>query len=199
MREKINNNPTVQVALVAVLAVAAIFLFLTRMGGSEEETPPPAAAGAAAAPAPATATAPAAPAAVTTTTSPVAGAPNVPIPRLPAKVDKALDSGGTVVLLVVRGGGLGDRLVAATVHGLQALSNVSVFVTQAEHIARYSAITMGVDVDRVPALVVVKPRDVTGSGPARATVIYGFQSPDAIVQEVRDATYEGPPGTYEPN
>ena len=47
------------------------------------------------------------------------------------------------------------------------------------------AITLGVDVNRVPALVVVRPRKLSGGDPAGHASSYGFQSPAAIVQAVR--------------
>ena len=42
MREKINDNPVAQVALLGVLVLVVGFLLLTRMGGSEETPAAPA-------------------------------------------------------------------------------------------------------------------------------------------------------------
>ena len=46
-------------------------------------------------------------------------------------------------------------------------------------------------------------RDAARSGSAtampQATVDYGFQTPESVVQAVRDASYEGPEATYHPN
>ena len=129
---------------------------------------------------------------------PTSAAASVPVPPLPAPLRRAYDSGETVVLLVVRGGGIDDSLVAPVVRRLKAAAGVAVFITRAKRIARYAAITLGVNVDRVPALVVVRPRSLSGGHP-QATVTYGFQSPAAIVQAVIDASYNGPAATYHPN
>ena len=67
---------------------------------------------------------------------------------------------------------------------------VSVFVTRANHAARYSRITQGVGVSQAPALVVVRPKRVSGSVP-EAQVDYGFRDAQGVVQAVHDAVYSG--------
>ena len=47
-----------------------------------------------------------------------------------------------------------------------------------------------VGLNRVPALVVVRPKDVAGA-PPQAQVSYGFRSSQSVVQAVRDALYKG--------
>jgi hypothetical protein len=64
-----------------------------------------------------------------------------------------------------------------------------VFVSRAKDIARYSRITQGVGVDRVPALVVVRPR--RESSVPEAQVSYGFRDSQGVVQAVHDALYSG--------
>ena len=49
----------------------------------------------------------------------------------------------------------------------------------------------GVDVSRVPALVVVRPRERSRSGIPVASVSYGFRGPASAEQAVRDALYDG--------
>jgi hypothetical protein len=95
-----------------------------------------------------------------------------------------------VVLLVVRQGGIDDRLVRSSVRSLSADTGVSVFVTRANKVARYSRITQGVGVSQAPALVVVRPRRVSGSVP-EAQVDYGFRDAQGVVQAVHDAVYSG--------
>lgn len=200
MRDKLNNNPVAQIAVIAILLVGGAVLFLSGMGGGGDAatTAPPAT--------PATATDPAAvdPAAAAAAASgapvPVTSAApvDVPVPPPPAPVQRAYKSGKTVVLLVVRGGGIDDKLVATTVRKLSGIGSVAVFVAPAKRIARYAAITLGVNVDRVPALVVVRPRRLSGGIP-QASVTYGFQSAASIVQAVTDASYVGPVATYHPN
>jgi hypothetical protein len=73
-----------------------------------------------------------------------------------------------------------------------------VFVVRAKQIARYAAITLGVDVQEVPALVVMRPRHLSGGSP-QASISYGYQTPQSIVQAVIDASYKGPEATYHPN
>jgi hypothetical protein len=102
------------------------------------------------------------------------------------------------VLLIVKDSGVEDRIVKLWVKALRSHPEVlednhglAVFVTGAKHISHYSRITLGVDVNRVPALVVVRPKSLSGDIP-QATVRYGFRGPDSVLQAVRDAVYKGP-------
>ena len=52
-------------------------------------------------------------------------------------------------------------------------------------------------VNRVPALVVVRPKHVHQTIPT-ASVSYGFQSGQSVVQAVIDAGYKGPTLDYHP-
>ena len=199
MRDAINNNPMVQLAVVAVLVlVAGVMLApqllghkksdsntstssaqLTTPSGSVDLTTPAAAstgaaAGSTAAPAP-------------QTVSPEALVPGRGLPR---PVITAWKHGDTVVLLLVRRGGIDDRLVQSSVRSLSADSRLAVFVARANKIARYSRITQGVGVSQVPALVIVRPKRVSGAVP-EAQVSYGFRDSQAVVQSVHDALYSG--------
>jgi len=202
MRDAINNNPMVQLAVVAVLVlVAGVMLApqllghkksdsntstssaqLTTPSGSVDltvkSTPAApsmgAAAGSTAAPAP-------------QTVSPEALVPGRGLPR---PVITAWKRGDTVVLLLVRRGGIDDRLVQSSVRSLSADSRLAVFVARANKIARYSRITQGVGVSQVPALVIVRPKRVSGAVP-EAQVSYGFRDSQAVVQSVHDALYSG--------
>ena len=127
------------------------------------------------------------PASATATVSPEA---LVPGPGLPKPVVTAWKGGDTVVLLVVRQGGIDDRLVHNSVRSLSSDPGVSVFVTRADHVARYSRITQGVGVSQAPALVVVRPKRVSGSVP-EAQVDYGFRDAQGVVQAVHDAVHSG--------
>lgn len=191
MRDKLNSNPIAQVALIGVLLAAVAIFFMKSMGGGEEGKE-----------APATEVSPAleeggaleaGAAAVSASVPPVPMATSAP----PADVVDAYESGSTVVLLIVQDGGIDDRLVRATSDLLGSLPDVSTFVVPAARIARYAAITEGVGVERVPALVVVRPKRVEGAVPT-ASVSYGFQSGESVVQAVIDAGYEGPTVDYHP-
>ena len=114
----------------------------------------------------------------------------VPGPGLPRPLIDAWREGKAVVLLVVRSHGIDDRLVSRSVRGLSGDSNLSVFVVHANKIARYSRITQGVGVSQVPALLVIRPKRVTGSVP-EAQVTYGFRDSQTVVQYVHDALYSG--------
>ncbi len=103
---------------------------------------------------------------------------------------KAWKHGDAVVLLVVRQGGIDDRLVRNSARSLSADSGVSLFVTKANQVARYSRITQGVGVSQAPALVVVRPKRVSGAVP-EAQVFYGFRDSQGVVQAVHDAVYSG--------
>ncbi len=210
MRDAINSNPIVQICLVAVLLVVAGVMLapqllhkkdsgassgasttttsaqLTTPTGSVNVTAevsgtPNASGSSGPTGAPATAIAPS-----TGTIDPSA---LVPGPGLPRPVVRAWHGGDTIVLLIARGGGVDDRLVRQSV---DALSNpgTAVFVTRANGIARYSRITQGVGVSQVPALVIVRPRRLSGSVP-QAQVSYGFRNSQAVVQAVHDALYSG--------
>ncbi len=198
MREKLNSNPMVQMAVIAVLLVGAgIFIFSSMGGGSEPETGAPSPSASVApspglsevAPPPEAGTV----AALAMVNQATAGASR-PLPR---PVVSAWEADRTVVLLIVHDGGIDDALVKLASLRLVALSRVSTFVVPASQIARYAAITEGVGVDRVPALVVLRPKRIHQQVPT-ASVSYGFQSGESIVQAVIDAGYRGPTLEYHP-
>src|SRR5690349_1624216 len=157
MREQLNNNPMAQLGLVGVLLVVGAFLFITMSGGGESESSE-SEAGAAAPATEATLGAPA----EGVEAGAVAGSPVEAIPpptvKPPAAVTDAWKSGATVALLFVRDGGIDDHLVQKTTDTLEGLPGVVAFVVPAHQIARYSAITGGIGVERVPALVVLTPK-----------------------------------------
>jgi hypothetical protein len=192
MREKLNENPMAQAALVGVLLVLAAVFLLGKMGGGEEEEGESGAATAAVAavetelevgtdpaPLPAPGSGP--------------GAPPAP----PRAVVDAFDAGQTVAILFVSDGGIDDRLVAHAVSRLEAMGDVATFVVPSHQLARYVSIAQGVDLNRVPALVVLRPKRLDDGFDA-ASVHYGFQSPESIVQAVVDARYHGGTLAYHP-
>jgi len=209
MRKAINENRTVQLGLLGGLLLVVGLLLVMRMGKKEEAPPPstsPVAGSsvtagttssstlgdstATSSTAGTTAAAPAATGA-TVTASPTTVSPDalVPGPGLPRPVISAWNHGDAVVLLVVRPKGADDRLVRSSVESLSE-PGVAVFVAPANRIARYSRITQGVGVNRVPALVVVRPKRLSGGTP-QATVSYGFRDSQSVVQAVHDALYSG--------
>ncbi len=190
MREKLNSNPIAQAALLGVLLLAAGFFVLSSMGGGSKEEEGAASSSAESIVATVAASEGSA-------TAPPPGALADAAPPPPAKVTAAFASNRTVVLLFVRNGGIDDRLVAGAAHSLGALPDVSTFVVPANRIARYAAIAQGVDVNRVPALVVLRPKRLDHGIPT-ASVIYGFQSPQSVVQAVIDAGYKGRTLDYHP-
>lgn len=195
MREKLNENPAAQVAVVALLLVAAaVFLLGKGGGGAEEEgeeggAPTPAAASA-------IATAEAGPSSQLPPLPAPGSGPGAP-PPLPRPVVAAFDSGQTVALLFVRAGGIDDRLTKAAATRLDGMSGVASFVVPVDTIARYASIAQGVNLNRVPALVVIRPRGLSNGVPT-ASVRYGFQSPESVVQAIVDAGYKGPTLSYHP-
>ena len=102
----------------------------------------------------------------------------------------AWKSGKAVVLLIVRNHGIDDRLVTRSVRALSSDPGLAVFVARAHQVARYSRITQGVGVSQVPALIIVRPKRVSGSVP-EAQVTYGFRDSQTVVQYVHDALYSG--------
>jgi pyruvate/2-oxoglutarate dehydrogenase complex dihydrolipoamide acyltransferase (E2) component len=192
MREKLNENPLVQVALLGVLLVLGVLLLTTMGGGgeSEAESEPETEASIATTSAPAIT-----PAGETPSTGAAAAPPEFPPP--PRAVTAAFQSGETVVLLVVREGGIDDRIVRADTAALAAIPKVALFVVPVRRIARYAAITEGVGVNRVPALVVLRPKALSHGVPT-ASVSYGYQGAQSVLQAVVDARYKGRTLSYHP-
>jgi hypothetical protein len=195
MREQLNSNPLVQLAVVGVLLVGVALFFMSSGGGGKEEEPvgtteatvgvsDTGAEGATVGES------------LTSALSAVDGAAAV-APSLPGPVLAAWQANQTLVLLFVRDGGIDDRLVASSTAGLAAFRDAAVFVVPAAKISRYAAIAEGVGVDRVPALVVVRPKSLKQTVPT-ASVSYGFQSQQSVAQAVIDAGYEGKTLDYHP-
>jgi hypothetical protein len=203
VRQAINNNPLVQIGVLGGLAlIVAVFFMMNMKKGSDSTS-----TASSAAPAPATSSPPAtgstaatgsagsvppiggSASTAPTTTGTVSPDALIPGPGLPKPVITAWKRGDAVVLLVVRQGGIDDRLVRNSVSSLSD-PGVSVFVTRANRVARYSRITQGVGVSQAPALVVVRPKRVSGSVP-EAQVSYGFRDSQGVVQAVHDAVYDG--------
>ena len=132
-----------------------------------------------------------------TVAAPEPGALAAAVAPPPRPVTAAFNAGDTVVLLFVKNGGIDDRLVTRSVERLNRLSQVATFVVPVREIARYTTITQGVEVDRVPALLVLRPKDLSDGVPS-ASVQYGFQSPASVEQAVIDAGYRGPTVDYHP-
>jgi hypothetical protein len=207
MREKLNENPKAQIGLVVILVLVVAFMLLKPGGGEgEAEAPTEAtvsvagteATGTATAATPGEAVEGAVEGALEAATTEVSALPStIPPPPMPAPVAAAYDADKTVVLLVVHDGGIDDQLVAGSVRGLESYPDVALFVVPAKKIARYAAITLGAEVQQVPALVVMRPRKLSDGTP-QASVDYGFQTSQSIVQAIVDARYDGPEATYAP-
>lgn len=202
MREQLNSNPLMQLALVGVLILGAGFFLLSSSGGGEEGE---SATTGAVATETTTSVAPTVSGEVeagtegTSLSSALAGAgvAAATAPPLPQPVLDAWKANETLVLLFVRDGGIDDRLVKAATNELAGFRQAAVFVIPAAQISRYTAIAEGVGVDRVPALVVVTPKRLKKTVPT-ASVSYGFQSSQSVAQAVIDAGYKGPTLTYHP-
>jgi hypothetical protein len=191
MREKLNGNPLAQVALIGALLVGAILVLTMMRGGSETEP------GEAEAPVTAT-SAPAVPPAGEATASATAVAPPPVATSPPPKaVTAAYNSGETVVLLIVREGGIDDQMVKEDAAALSSVPDVALFVIPSQEIARYAAIAEGAGVNRVPALVVVRPKSLSKGNPT-ASVSYGYQDSESVLQQVVDARYKGRTLSYHP-
>ncbi|HWM63035.1 MAG TPA: hypothetical protein VNP96_03500 [Solirubrobacterales bacterium] len=208
MREQLNSNPLVQLAVVAVLLVGvAVFLMSSGGGGEEEESGTTEAtvsaagtgvSGTATGATPGEAVEGAIDAAAAEAGSATATVPSgLDAPPPPSAVSNAYEADKTVILLFVRNGGIDDQLVTVATAGVAGLRDIALFVVPAGKISRYVAITEGVGVERVPALVVVTPKHLKKSVPT-ASVSYGFQSPQSVAQAVIDAGYKGPTVDYHP-
>jgi hypothetical protein len=196
MREALNSNPLAQAGIVAVLLVAVAIFVVSSGGGSEEGGETVAPSTTSVSPTTAAPSTEAAPADLSGALAAVSQATST-APPLPDSVMTAWKSNQTPVLLFVHDGGIDDQLVQTATAGLSGFRNAAVFIVPAHQISRYAAITEGVGVDRVPALVVVTPKHLDQSVPT-ASVSYGFQSPQTVAQAVIDAGYKGPTIAYHP-
>lgn len=205
MRQALNENPMVQLAVLGIGAVVIAFILFTSVLKKDEPAaaPPATADPAAVAADPAAATADPA-AATDPAATPPAEAGGVAPPAeavpsssgelkaskgLPKDVLAAYSAGKAVVLLVIDPKVDGSsHLVAATKR--QAGADAEVFVVDVNDIADYSRITEGVSVSRTPALIVVTPRRLSDGAPT-ASVTYGFLGPQNVKQAIDDAFYKG--------
>jgi hypothetical protein len=195
MRDKLNDNPLMQVAVIGVLLVLAGVFVMSSMGGKgggEEAESSASATGAGV-----ESTATEAPVGLSAALAMVSQASAAHARPLPSPVVSAWKADKTVVLLFVHDGGIDDRLVKDATGRLHTLQGVATFVVPAGQISRYAAVTEGVGVNRVPALVVIRPKRVHQTVPS-ASVTYGFQSGASVVQAVVDAGYQGPTLAYHP-
>src|SRR3954471_8367454 len=106
MREKLNDNPMAQVAIIGMLLFAAVVFFMTSKGGGSEEEESAASATPAV-------TVEASEGSLAALPAPGTGAGA--LPPLPRPVVDSFAANHTVVLLFVRNGGIDDRMVAADV------------------------------------------------------------------------------------
>jgi hypothetical protein len=190
VREKLNESRAAQIGLVAVLVIAVAVIFLKPGGGGGGETE---------AEAPVVTGETAIPTAATTGGTGMGELPTaVPaVPGPPRPFVKAYDAGETVALLVVHDGGIDDAYTAAALKKVASIEDVATFVVPAKQISRYASVTIGLDVNQLPALIVLRPKQLSHGVP-QATVSYGYQTPESIYVSVLDATYNGPEVTYHP-
>jgi hypothetical protein len=191
MREKLNESKAAQAGLVAVLAIVAILFFMhSKGGGSSEET----------------AVAPEEGAVVTETlpvaeTSGGAGAIPTAVPPVgapPRDFTAAYEADRTVVLLFVHDGGIDDEYTEKALHEVAGVEDADAFVVPAKKISDYASITVGLNVTQVPAMIVLRPRNLSHGEP-QGTVLYGYQTPASVAQAIREASYVGPENsTYHP-
>ena len=210
MRKTLNENPVVQVVMLGILGIVVAFLFMTRVMGGQDEpapdatatTPTPTTAAATPSASPEATTAPVTDPATATPAAPGTAPANTGFEAgagLPESVVRAHDSGDVVALLVVNRKGTEDRRLESEIQALRGRSDTTVFVVAAKDVTEYSRIAEGVDLDRVPALVVVEPKgQVEGALPV-ASISYGFRGPESVEQAVRDVLYDGKQLSYAPN
>lgn len=195
MRQALNENPLLQLAVLGIGAVVIAFILFTSVLKKDEPAAEPPAAAATADPAAVAADAAVTPPAATGTATP----PTETVPSsagelkatkgLPKDVLAAYSAGKAVALIVIDPKAEGSsRLVAATKR--QAGGDVELFVVDVNDIADYARITEGVSVSRTPALVVVRPRRLSDGVPT-ATVTYGFVGPQSLRQAIDGAFYDG--------
>lgn len=220
MRDKLNSNPLLQLAVVGVLLVGTGFFVLSSSGGGGEgETGDESGLS--------STTVTTADGSTSVTATVEAGLPSAvpkdvsrpPWSTLPADLRVAVRSPDPVVILLVRGGNeledytnRASARIACCVNpnsedfridnqlldaGLRRL-DVQLFVAGAQQMSRFAAITLPLGIDRVPALIVLKPGSQTTHGLVQAIVEYGYLTYENIAQAVIDAGYEGRTLDYHP-
>jgi hypothetical protein len=211
MRKALNENPMVQIAVLGVAAIAfAVILFtsvLKKDDTASTATDPAAATSSATGSDPAqttsdpaaTADSSAAPTDSSAAPAPTQDAPpaggsisdgQLPSKGLPSDVLVAFAKNETIALLVIDPKGMSDEKVEEYTRALRNRDDVRVFIVDVKNIADYSRVTIGATVNRVPALVVIRPRKLTGSVPT-ASVSYGFRDAASVNQAIDDAVYKG--------
>jgi hypothetical protein len=194
MREKLNESKAAQIGLVAVLVVVAAVVFLGKGGGGGGEPEGEAEVAAESGEAVAISTEPTDSTGMgeLPTSLPGASAP-------PRAFQVAYDSNEPVALLVVHNGGIDDHYTRLALMAVARIGNVATFVVPSKKISDYASVTLGLNVAQVPALVVLRPKSLSHGAP-QASVSYGYQSPQSVYQQIRDATYAGPEkATYHPD
>lgn len=193
MRDKLNESKAAQIGLVAVLVVVAAFFFLKSSGGDSESAEAPAettvtveSGGESVSISAPTASLEASPSGMGELPTSLPAAQ--PLPR---RFTAAYDSGRPVALLVVHSGGIDDAYTKLALKEAAAVEGADVIVVPAKQIYRYAAVTVGLDINQVPALIAMRPKRLSGGVP-QAIVAYGYQTPQSVYQTIRDATYVGP-------
>ncbi len=187
MRQALNSNPRVQLAVFGIGAVVLVLMLMSSLGGrggSGASTTTPSTA---AATTPTTATTATPDAAATTPATPAPAAPAVPavpptqaaappadagassglLPSagLPKDVLVAYAKNEAIALLVIDPKSFPDKQVRKYTEALRGDKGTQVFIVKAKDIADYARITQGVAVDRTPALVVIRPAQPHRWGP----------------------------------
>ncbi len=209
MRQALNSNPRVQLAVFGIGAVVLVLMLMSSLGGrggsgastttptTAAATTPTTATPAAAATTPATAPAPvpatAAPPTDAAAPPADAGASSglLPSAGLPKDVLVAYAKNEPIALLVIDPKSFPDKQVKKYTKALRGDKGTKVFIVQAKDIADYARITQGVAVDRTPALVVIRPRNRTDGVPT-AVVAEGFRGSGSVKTALEDALYNGP-------
>jgi hypothetical protein len=199
LRERINSDPKLQIGIGAVMLLLVAFVFLGKGGGSEEAATEEPTAAISETGVVEEGIVPEAGSEASLTSLSAA----VPAPPMPPKVKSAYEHGKVVTVLFVHDGGIDDRLVekyTKLLHDLiapAARHKVVFFVVPAKKIANWGAITLGLGIQRVPAFVVLRPKKLSGATP-QGSVLYGYQTPPTIAQEISDSVYRGPEAAYHP-
>ena len=220
MRKALNEDPRAQIVVFVLVGIVAVFFLFTTVMKKDPATDPAAVDpatvaatptatgtdgatdGSASATAPADSGTPAAPTTPATPSTPVTPAtPNagtdpgaasglLPSKGLPKDVLVAYAKNKAIALLVIDPKGLSDKQLKGFTEPLRSRKDVTLFVVKSKNIGDYYRITTGVSVDRVPALVVIRPRKLNKGEPT-AMVSYGFRGPRSVDQAVDDALYDG--------
>jgi hypothetical protein len=183
MRDKLNESKAAQAGLVVVLALVAILFYMHSKGGSESSEESVAPEEGVVTTEVATTGAGGATGALPTTIADTKAPPHT--------FRAAYEADEPVALLIVHNGGIDDHYTEEALKAVAHFEDLRAFVVPLKRLPEYASVTVGLNITQVPAMIVLRPRDLSHGEP-QAAVYYGFRSFENVILALREAEYDGP-------